>query len=122
LGTFHWDLFATLTYRWSDPPSLPAVRRSVGELFTDVHAQRLAWFAERGKVTYRAHVHALLSFHDDDCWSRHAIDSLWRRKYGIARIEPYDASQGASGYCAKYLTKRHFDWDFLTGPGRSWHS
>lgn len=72
------------------------------------------WAAERfelGREGY--HMHALIETRQ----SPRQIELWYQKHYGRADVQRYDPNRGAAGYVAKYMTKRVFDYDLLTGGG-----
>lgn len=137
LDSFEWTTFATLTFRTKDhgsgpvEPTLKKCRASTEEALSNNGFQRAFWAAERG-FEGRWHVHALLEAEarsdvalvSTRPTSRHAVepaakalDTYWRRKHGITRIERYLHARGASYYCGKYVTKRLADYDWWERDG-----
>lgn len=137
LDTQEWDLWATFTLRSAvysrqtyagDPvavaPTLKRCRAATERAFRDLGIHRAFWATERG-FHGRWHVHALLEAQGGEAVSlvstngadhirtqqAEAVDSYWRRKHGIASVEPYIQTRGAAGYCAKYVTKQLSDYD-----------
>lgn len=111
-----WDFFGTWTFKYADDPTLPQLRRAVQNLSDATHPARLAWFSERGKIGGRGHLHGLIALHPGDPLTGRDLWNWWFRRYGRCKIEPFDPELGAAGYCAKYLTKDSFDYDYLTNP------
>lgn len=122
-GLADWDWFATLTFR---PPSKEEQAKG--------YTQRGWKYAERAYDAFLGglpaplgvehwvrcfefehwrgvpHIHALISGVDglrrDDAWA------WWFKRYGQARILPYDRERGAGFYLCKYVTKELGDIAF----------
>ena len=78
--------------------------------------EQMFWAAERfeaGKDGF--HCHALINTRH----SANQIEKWYRKHYGIAEVSRYNPARGAALYCAKYMTKRTFDYDLLIGKGNS---
>jgi len=119
-----WDWWATLTFRDPDNPALPnwtqpgwsytqkAYDNFLRHLSFMNDLRPIKWVRGREYQTWRGvpHFHSLISgvadLRRDEAWS------WWFKKYGIARIEPYDSSQGAGYYLCKYVTKELGDIQF----------
>jgi len=75
----------------------------------------LTWVRGREYQTWRGvpHFHGLIGgvqdLRRDEAWS------WWFKRYGIARIEPYDRTLGAGFYLCKYVTKELGDIQFSPG-------
>lgn len=123
-----WDWWATLTFRdrteaeqalgWTKVGwqySGKAWDKFVGELGARKGLHDVWWVRGREYQTCRGvpHFHGLLGgvvgLRRDEAWS------WWFQKYGMARIEPYDRSQGAGFYLCKYVTKELGDIQFSEG-------
>lgn len=124
LSGHEWDYFGTWTFKFADQPTLPQLRRAVQHFADATTPQSLAWFAEKGKIGGRGHLHGLLRMHPNDPVTSADLWNWWFRRYGRCKLERFDPELGAAGYCAKYLTKDSFDYDFLTyeHPLRLWQT
>lgn len=122
LSTFHWDHFATLTFR--EPRSEASARRAFNS-----YVRRLCEYTNGGSVGYfvgyeygtfgRLHLHALMRTYSPQralgCGGRSrasaalpskAVWEAWFERYGRATVAAYDPKRGAAGYVSKYVTKR----------------
>lgn len=112
-GLAPWSWFVTITFRntaygGAAPTRDSALRRIYGWL-ADVQAAaggvRIGWILaeEFGRTGGRWHCHLLI------CGVGHVQRRFWwseaYRRFGIARIEPFDHTQGAAFYAAKYAAK-----------------
>lgn len=110
----HWTSFATFTT--AKPITLKSARRLMEKVATRVlrDGELMFWAAESfplGREGY--HCHALIE-------TRHSakqIEDWYRQHFGRADVRRYNPKLGASHYCAKYMTKRVFDYDLLIGRG-----
>lgn len=136
LSTFHWDHFATLTFR--EPRSEPSARRAfaryVNTLHKFTHGGSVGYFCGYEHGTFgRLHLHALMrtSTPQPDLGagglprSSKALPSelVWRAwfdTFGRATVSPYDRRRGAAGYVSKYVTKRlaFYDIDNMVPESR----
>ena len=120
-----WDWYATLTFRdlpeelqrqgWTKPGW--GYTQGAYDRFT-VFLRELrglgdpTWVRGREYQHYRgvSHFHALIGgvadLRRDEAWA------WWFKRYGIARILPYDRSLGAGFYLCKYVTKELGDIQF----------
>lgn len=109
-----WTMFATFTTR--NPITLKSARRLMEKVANRVlhSGDEMFWAAEAfelGREGY--HVHALINTRH----SANQIEKWYVKRYGRADVRRYDVKRGAAGYCAKYMTKRTFDYDLLIGRG-----
>lgn len=129
LSTFHWDHFATLTFR--EPRSEASARRAfegyVRSVRSLTHGGSVGYFVGYEYGTFgRLHLHALMrtsSPQPDLFTSRcsrasEALPSetlwkVWWERYGRATVSDYDPKRGAAGYVSKYVTKAlaYYDLD-----------
>ena len=111
-----WTQFATFTT--AKPITLKSARRLMEKVATRVLKanEYMFWAAERfdlGREGY--HMHALIN-------TRHSakqIEDWYKEHYGRCDVSRYNPERGAAHYCAKYMTKHVFDYDFLLGKGES---
>lgn len=120
-----WDWFATLTFR--DRPYDPTIPNwnKVGWGYSEKACNAFLgvvrdlkglgdyhWFRAREYQHWRGvpHWHILLGgvgdLRRDEAWA------WWFKKYGLARILPYDSNLGARYYLCKYVTKELGDIRF----------
>ncbi len=123
-----WDWWATLTFRDRTEAEVAQGWTKVGWKYSQTAFDRYmshlrdlrgigepTWVRGREYQTWRGvpHFHALLGgvahLRRDEAWS------WWFTRYGIAKIEPYDRSQGAGYYLCKYVTKELGDIQFSPG-------
>jgi len=109
-----WTMFATFTT--SKPISLGSARRLMQKVGAKVlrNGECMFWAAERfelGREGY--HCHALINTR----YSANQIEKWYSAHYGRADVRRYNPLKGAAGYCAKYMTKKTFDYDMLIGGG-----
>jgi len=73
------------------------------------------WVASMEYQKYRGvpHWHMLMGGLGDERRMGNWVD-WWHERYGIARIEPYNAELGARYYLGKYLTKEVADIQYST--------
>lgn len=121
-----WDWWVTLTFR--EPPeyrpgwtkigwgySGKAWGRFVTELGLRKGLHDVRWVRGREYQAWRGvpHFHGLIAgvseLRRDDAWA------WWFKRYGLARIEPYDRSLGAGFYLCKYVTKELGDIQLSPG-------
>jgi len=120
-NSFRWTDFATFTFR--RPPGRGAIRHA------DVFLRDLAGELERPPITAfvsheigpeggRGHLHALL---DVRGVSARFIADEWIRKFGFARVSPYNPKLGGLHYVTKYVIKdccQRADWRLLPTHGK----
>lgn len=111
-----WTSFATFTT--AKPISLKSARRLMDKVALRVlrEGELMFWAAEQfelGREGY--HCHALIE-------TRHSakqIEDWYSKHYGRADVRRYNPKLGAAHYCAKYMTKRIYDYDLLIGRGET---
>lgn len=116
LQSKEWTMFATFTT--AKPISLGSARRLMEKVAARVlrDGEQMFWAAEQfeqGREGY--HCHALIN-------TRHSakqVEDWYRKHYGRAEVSRYNPARGAALYCAKYMTKKTFDYDLLVGKGDS---
>ena len=120
-----WDWFATATFR--DPSveeqakgwtkvGMGYSRRACDAFLSELGDRRgmhdLHWFRAREFQRDRRvpHYHMLIGgvkdLRRDDAWA------WWFKRFGFARILPYEAEKGARFYLCKYVTKELGDFEF----------
>ena len=120
-----WDWFATLTFR--DPPvkeqnrgwtkigmayskrACDAFLNKVGDMrgMRDEHWMRAREFQkDRGVPHYHLLIGGVDNVRRDEAWE------WWFKRYGFARILPYEAEKGARFYLCKYITKPMGEFEF----------
>ncbi len=122
LSTFHWDHFATLTFK--DPRTEASARRAfakyVGSLSQLTHGGSVGYFCGYEHGTFgRLHLHALLRTASPQTYlarggrarpskalSDRQVWQAWFDRFGRATVSAYDRRRGAAGYVSKYVTKR----------------
>jgi hypothetical protein len=131
LGTFHWDLFGTLTF---DPHrslhSSASRRNTLTSYLSSLERHyrrriRCFWAEEKrwsgcGLPAIAPHFHLLLA-----C-DRHPLTPLypqllWETMAGKAEMRVYDPSLAGAVYCAKLIASPDAQYDFvnLASPQRS---
>lgn len=120
-----WDWFATLTFRdrseaevargWTkvgmgySKRACDAFLRNVGDS-RGLHGHY--WFRarefqkDRGVPHFHLLVGGVKDLRRDEAWE------WWFKRYGFARILPYEAEKGARFYLCKYVTKELGDFEF----------
>lgn len=106
LNGFDWDWWATFTFRYACNPysaKKSFVRNFQGQGIDYFYASE--WCGDYHGV----HIHALMG----NCYGirRLTIMDKWFKRYGIARVLPYDRGKGARFYVCKYIVKQVADWD-----------
>ncbi len=120
-----WDWWATLTFRDRSDQEIARGWTKVGWQYSQGAFDRYmgflrslrgigepTWVRGREYQTWRGvpHFHALITgvahLRRQEAWE------WWFKRYGIARIEPYDRSLGAGFYLCKYVTKELGDIRF----------
>lgn len=127
LSTFHWDHFATLTFR--DPRSEHSARRAFGKYVRTLrqltHGGSVGYFCGYEYGTFgRLHLHALMRTaspqpslgrggvpHPSKALPSGLVWRAWFDTFGRASVAPYDRKRGAAGYVSKYVTKRMAFYD-----------
>ena len=102
-----WDLFVTMTYRWSASPQSAA---RCFERFMRQEMRGVSYFyvVEQNPDGGGYHVHGLWC----DCGAqRTEIWKKWFIRYGINRIEPIESRLHVADYCAKHVTKETLHWN-----------
>ena len=112
LGQFEWTLYGTFSFRRyiRTDSALKTVKRFITSL--DPNA-RFVLAVRHYQDADKPHIHSLINgLKDFDCF---CLMNLWYgKKYGIARISPYDKNGGASYYLAK---NAQGDWGELDVSG-----
>src|SRR5581483_1640804 len=112
-GLAPWSWFVTITFKNTayrgDAPARDSCLRRISEWLADIQAAvgglRIGWILaeEFGRAGGRWHCHLLI------CGVSHLQRRFWwseaYRRFGIARIEPFDHTRGAAFYAAKYAAK-----------------
>lgn len=121
-----WDWWATLTFR--EPPSTSPTWTKIGWGYSgrawDTFIEELGarkgmfdvkWVRGREYQKWRGvpHFHGLIGGVQD--LRRDGAWAWWFKRYGIARIEPYDRSLGAGFYLCKYVIKELGDVQISPG-------
>jgi len=123
-----WDWFGTLTF--DDKKCLTETFTKVGAGFANrawnwwvvvlcqmegspLFNLRWARFTQIQKWRGVPHFHFLAA--GCKSWARSGAWSLWFKKYGIARILPYDREKGGRYYVARYVLRDHTDFDLKVG-------
>lgn len=106
LNGFNWDWWATFTFRYECSPY--SAKKSFVRSF-DPAGIDYFYASEWCKGHYGVHVHALMG----NCYGIRRLTTMdkWFKRYGIARIYPYDQRLGARYYVCKYILKSVADWD-----------
>ena len=124
-GLADWDWYATLTFRDPSDPDRPgwtkpgwayakgAWGRFVQSLPIPLGEPIWVRMFELQRWRGVPHIHALIGgvkdLRRDEAWA------WWFKRYGLARILPYDPSLGAGYYLCKYVVKELGDIDFSGG-------
>jgi len=131
-----WDFF--MTGSTGKSLSLPSARRLAERYFSMMPASsKLFWVAEKFECKDGYHIHGLLDLQGSDlrddrsrtgvlanwwqlatgnhCKSNDSDGIRWEI-WNQIDLQPYMKSVGASGYCAKYINKKHTDYDLLINP------
>ena len=98
LGQFEWTLYGTFTFRVGvrSDSAIKAVKRFI---IANDSSAKLVMAVRKYSDGSSAHVHSLINgLKGIDCF---CLMNLWFKSYGIARIYPYDKTQGAAYYLAK---------------------
>jgi len=120
-----WEWFATFTFR--DPPTNQRGWTRVGWKFA--HSALRHWGDELQKACFGDKQPRWVALMEYQRWrgvphwhllvanvplSQRRMDWVdwWYKRYGIARVLPYDPALGARYYLAKYLTKEVADIQF----------
>ena len=110
LNRWNWDWWATWTFRWDIRPysakkCLCAFLKGIEKDYYSFMA--MEWHRYRDSV----HIHSLVGNVADI--RRLTVMDTWAKKYGWARIYPYDRTKGAGYYLTKYLVKELADYDMI---------
>lgn len=112
LAGFYWDWFVTLTFE-GDVKTFTARNRCEAWLkrLEKAAGQPISWFRadEYGEKFGRFHFHLLIG--NVAALHRFTWMERWKARNGIARILPFDPTQGAAFYVSKYVAKELGDWD-----------
>jgi len=103
--TFRWTHFATLTFRQAR--GCGAMRHACSflrDLAEDYGLESASAFVsmELGVRGSRHHIHGLLEFSGV---SSGTLRDSWERRYGFARVSPYNPQRGGVAYVTKYVIK-----------------
>ena len=106
LNGFNWDWWATFTFRYECSPH--SAKKSFIRFFNPARVDYF-YASEWCKGHYGVHIHALMG----NTYGMRRLTAMdnWFKRYGIARIFPYDTTKGARYYVCKYIVKRVADWD-----------
>lgn len=109
LNRYKWDWWATFTFRRDIGPA--GAKKSLTR-FLSQQKRGATWFQALEWHRYRdsVHIHSLVGNVSD--LRRLSVMDEWFKKYGIARIWPYQEEKGARYYLSKYIIKELADWDF----------
>lgn len=111
LSTFKWDWWSTFTFRFDcNPYSAKNIFHKVWDKRDMDYFMAVEWHRWRKSV----HIHALMG----NTLGIRRLTQMdeWYQRYGIARIQPYNAKLGAKHYITKYIIKELADWDIrITG-------
>jgi len=124
LSTINWDYWCTFTTAY--PLSLSVARRKMERFHNLCNADQAAflfWVAEPFDCREGFHTHGLLKCNNllikEALWDnwQHACGGKHENKDHRAQFKKYNPNQSKAvgRYCAKYITKGHSDYDFLTG-------
>ena len=117
-----WDLFFTGTFAWES--SLQATRKSF-QNFMKNNLPGVSYFfvSEKNPLRPGYHIHALMA--DATGVYRKGIWALWKKKYGLNRLEPIrsrmDVEKYTTKHCVSYLTKGVGDYDFVINDPELWN-
>jgi hypothetical protein len=123
LSQWRWDWWVTLTFDQKRVGSATSTHTGAGWSLSDRYwYEWLAWAVpnaspywvrarEPNKSHYGTHFHALVGA-VPTATRRTAAFGEWKRRHGVARIEPYDPLQGAGYYVSKYVVKQLGDIQF----------
>jgi len=100
---------------YSNNPTCDFVRHTITDFLQELQiaaGEPNAWVMAEdfGRIAGRWHCHALVDGVDDldiDSWRAEAF-----RRFGISRIEPYDASRGAARYISRNALTEHGNLHF----------
>ena len=117
-----WDLFFTGTFEWES--SLQATRKAF-QKFMSKNLPNVSYFfvSEKNPSRPGYHIHALMA--DATGLYRKGVWALWKKKYGMNRLEPIrsrlDVEKYTTKHCVTYLTKGVGDYDFQINDPELWH-
>jgi len=112
-----WDYFATVTFRTERKDPYIAVQRVIE---TSGNPSR-GFYAVEPHSTGALHVHAILAYDDMSPRVKEFMPyTLWSdyfKRFGRSKVERVREQSDVSNYCAKYVTKRGFHYEF---SGNNW--
>ena len=117
-----WDLIFTGTFEWES--SLQATRKAF-QKFMSKNCPGVTYFfvSEKNPSRPGYHIHALLC--NATGLYRKGVWALWKKKYGMNRLEPIrsrlDVEKYTTKHCVTYLTKGVGDYDFQINDPELWH-
>lgn len=110
LSGFPWEWWSTFTFRF-DCSSYSA--KNIFQKTWDKTGLDYFMAIEWHKWRKSVHIHALMG----NTLGIRRLTQMdeWYKRYGIARIMPYNAKLGAKHYITKYIVKELADWDIRIG-------
>jgi len=112
LGTFEWNIWATLTFRFPVKDTINC-KRYFSRFVTDVFFKKGVNISYFEGIEYHkcggTHIHALLGRTNNLRYQE--LGQLWFKRYGYAYVEKYRPEQGARYYLNKYVAKNLADYD-----------
>ncbi len=115
LDEYDWTHWCTFTTKWE--LTIPAARRMADKIGNEFCGKKLGifqvekplffWAAEPFDTRNGYHIHALIRTGAE----KEDIYQWTNKRYGRSLVLNYEKGKGASGYCAKYITKKLSDYD-----------